>query len=359
MPEQELRPIYENVSVEELNNILDATPDMEEKLLLAQFYIMCYGAKGKPSCTPAQLVNAAKEKILQATVDAKQAFYKKHGYGPAPASYQGVNPGEIEVSQGPVFLKDPMTYMANMAKIVSISELPEDAPEDAILLKKNAAKVCDLIYNPNAIGEYQGMQKKNRADGLIAGIAKRQPGRNDANPDEILERHKGGFWERWRNKTSPEFIRFRETLKNVQDPKSEEYGNIDALERDAKAYLQHKIPGYNPDEFPTKAQIEALSGTGKGRAQLCLDVLLSAREQRNLEKSDEIYRDNYIEHSLVDLTPEEVENQYKQEMEEEANQEKEFAEEVGNDVEEEEPKVEEDNENEIENEPVEEKENAL
>ena len=334
MPEQEeVRRVYENVSIEGLNAALDENPDIEQKLLLAQFYILSYGAKGQPSCSLAQLINAAKEKLLQASVDAKYAFYNEHGYAPAATSFKGVDPGRAESSEGPVFLKDPVTYMANMAKVMAISPVPEGAPDEFVLLKNNCAKLVDQIYNPNTIQEYQSMQKNNRVQGLISGVAKLQPGRDNASVAEILDRHKGGWWERWRKKTSPEFIRFRDT----------------------KAYLQHKIPGYDPDQLPTQDQIDALSGTGKGRAQLCLDVLKVLREQRNLANSDEIYHENGIEHNLIDLTPAELEEQYMKEMAEEAEENKEFENEVENDLEENEPEpVEEDKEK--DNEPVVEKE---
>ena len=336
MPEQELnRPIYKNVSVQELNRLLDEVPDLEEKLALAQFYLLCYGINGTPSCTPAQLVNAAKEKILQGTVDAKMAFYKQHGYAPEPTSFRGVDPGKIEDTQGTLFLKNPMLYMANMAKIIAIIDDDPDVPNSVFDLKANANTMADRLFNKKAMEEYASLQPKNRVEGFMAGLAKKQPGRDNASLEEMLERHKGGFWERWRNKTSQEFVQLRETLREFNDPESTVHGDLDALERDTKAYLTHKIPGYDPDQLPTQAQINSLSGTAKARAQFCLDILKTVREQRNLATSEEIYQNNPIESVLVELSPEELHLKYQRELDEAAREQKKFAEDLENEVEDE------------------------
>ena len=341
MPEVEKRPIYKNVSIEELNRILDETKDLEERLNLAIYYVSCYDLDGKANCSVAQLVNAAKENILKAVVDEKIKFKQENGYYPLSTSFSPVDPTKATFEMGSFFLKNPMMYVANSLKMISMAPVDMDTPADLLTLRSNANTLCDVVFSEKALKEYAEIDKMNRPNGLIAGVSQKQLGRKNGSAKDILEPHKGGFFERWRKKTSPEYLKFKDTFENYNNPESECFGDLDALERDTKAYLVHKIPGYDPDTMPTQEQINRLSGTGKGRAQLCFNVLKTVYEQKNLQNCEEVYKSMETENPIVDLMPEEFAKMYQEEVLDEENEvekevennpQKEFAEKLNEDI---------------------------
>ena len=317
MPGQDRHPVYKNVSIEELNRLIDATNDLEEKLSIGMHYILCYGVKGQTNCSLAELVNVTKEKLLRASTDSKREFTERNGYAASATAFKGIDASTYEESFGPLFMKNPLLFMANTAKLMSISDLPEDADNDMFDMKDNANSLADYLISPKVVKEYNELQKFNRPNDLVRSVAKRELNRENASKSDILEPHKGGFFERWRKKTSPEYLQFKETFENINNPESTYFGDLDALERDTKAYLVHKIPGYDPNKLPTEAQINALSGTGKGRAKLCLNVLKAITEQRQIEMVEKAFIENGISHDMVEKTPEEIHMMYQQELYEE------------------------------------------
>ena len=101
--------------------------------------------------------------------------------------------------------------------------------------------------------------------------------------DEALESHKGGVLERTFGTTSQEFKHFKTALKDFRNPQSVYLGNLNHLEKETRGYLKHVIPGFkDTDPLPTAEQLARLTGTQKGRAELCVNVLKSIKETREI-----------------------------------------------------------------------------
>ncbi len=88
---------------------------------------------------------------------------------------------------------------------------------------------------------------------------------DDLNITNVLAENKGGFWERLFNKTSPQFVSFREALNNYEKEKSPFYHNDELLKQRAAAYLNYK-------GVKSLDDINHLGSTAKQRALLCISA---------------------------------------------------------------------------------------
>lgn len=110
--------------------------------------------------------------------------------------------------------------------------------------------------------------------------------------EHAFNANKAGFWERFLRRTSKEYKNFEKEFeayrKDTQriDGMDSRSPNRAATERSARAYLQHKIPGYDGKDLPTLESINNLKGKSKSRAMLCYNVLKATKESAEFENKD-------------------------------------------------------------------------
>ena len=106
------------------------------------------------------------------------------------------------------------------------------------------------------------------------------PNESDYPLQDARNEIKAGFFEKVFFRTSREFKNF-ERIFNAR-----EKGNAtrDQLDNAAKAYLMHKIPGYDGEGIPTVQQLNALTGKSKDRAMFCIKTLMANEESREYEE---------------------------------------------------------------------------
>ena len=111
-----------------------------------------------------------------------------------------------------------------------------------------------------------------------------------AGVDAAFNRNKAGFFDRLFRRTSRQYKDFEREFKAYQEGSREENSynsngpSRASVERTAKAYLRHKIPGWNGEGLPTMEQINALSGKSKNRAMLCFNVLSATKDSSENEQ---------------------------------------------------------------------------
>jgi hypothetical protein len=96
---------------------------------------------------------------------------------------------------------------------------------------------------------------------------------------DAFEACKPGFFERIFRRTSNEYKNFKAALSSRQNGGA----SRDEVDNAAKAYLMHKIPGWDGKGLPTDEQMEALSGTSYNRAVLCYKTLQASQKSRGYE----------------------------------------------------------------------------
>ena len=90
---------------------------------------------------------------------------------------------------------------------------------------------------------------------------------------------KPGFFERIFRRTSREYKNFKATFTARQNGAA----SRDEVDNAARAYLMHKIPGYDGKGLPTVEQMTALTGTSANRAALCYKTLQASQKSRGYE----------------------------------------------------------------------------
>ena len=102
--------------------------------------------------------------------------------------------------------------------------------------------------------------------------------------DQALDNNRGGVFERVFSTTSKQYSNFKAAFKDFCNPNSVYLGDKNHLEKETKAYLHHVMPSYKTtDDLPTPEQFAQLSGTQKGRAAFCINVLKSIKEAKEVE----------------------------------------------------------------------------
>ena len=127
----------------------------------------------------------------------------------------------------------------------------------------------------------------NRANDMV-NIEKRYIGENGV--DDAFNRNKAGFFDRIFRRTSRQYKDFEKEFKNyrqgskIEDGLNSRDANRESVERTAKAYLRHKIPGWKGEGLPTLEQINALRGKSRDRAMLCYNTLCATKESAETEQ---------------------------------------------------------------------------
>ncbi len=109
--------------------------------------------------------------------------------------------------------------------------------------------------------------------------------RDNLTPEFILDKNKGGFFERFFETTSPEFRELRTIYRGFNNKNSKYYGDTALLRTKAKAYLDHK-------GVKNTSDIENLGKTGKGRSLFALTILENTKEEGILFENENFFEDN-------------------------------------------------------------------
>lgn len=217
------------------------------------------------------------------------------------------------------FLADPLKYMAGKIKDEFYVDMihyddprmdPKEKEQHRIDYFISAKRLAFDFTSENFINAYREYEKNAKKNQLFVTALSAKLAINDstnekkrhvkdvlensqkacnmdstATCDDIVRHNKGGIFENLFNTTSKEYKEFVKAYKEFNDENSLKYGNDAELDKAARAYIRHKIPGFQlPNELPKKEDIERFSGTSRGRLEFCLGVLQSIKQrfERNL-----------------------------------------------------------------------------
>lgn len=281
-------------------------------------YLAKYNMQGSTKeCDFFDLVYAAKKAIVNQAVDKNPKF-----------SYQQmVNDYGENLDTVQAFVNNPIEFLQGSFKeYADIQEedieIDPDKKEFNSRLKENARNLSKTLETQEK--RYREYEAKAKAKDLEYSILSKLPG-NAKDLDDVFEKNKGGFLERTFNTTSQDYKNFTTAFKEYRNPDNVHFADDRHVEIEAIKYLQHVIPAYRDDsELPTKAQLEALTGTKKGRADFCVSVIEAIRERREKEDAIEgvmenIKNDAGIDESLIEddqsLFQEQIKNDLKESAE--------------------------------------------
>lgn len=286
MPFDLEHPYFENVSIADFDAKFSLIENTEDKYTFLKTYILSHGMDGQPSCSLGQLVAHAKEKFAESLMKDRSDYKKEHNEEMHPGNLYPYNKAVKDEKEQKAFLADPITVLRAYAKQGEKSFTDDfgegNDPKKMKSLRNNCKRLFRDLYILRS--NYNTYEKTERISRVYNSIGLKQIlNQENMTPDEIMSRHKGGFFERLFKTTSEEYRNLEGAMNAFENPDSPAYGDLDNLEISATMYLRHKFPNLKDNELPTQDQINSLSGTSKGRAQLCMDIINTVRERREQE----------------------------------------------------------------------------
>ena len=288
---------YENISKNDFDQKFDSFETLNEKFEFLNNYLLSYGIDEVDDREETNVVNLldnpaedfihhAREKFLAASLKEKEKYNENNV---KPLNDEIVNPNEkadSEVQKAMQhFISKPAQYVSFAARAraqeIENGEIPELANDKNY--KKNLKYVGREFYSINKI--FNANENKRHVKDVLANSLKACNMPENATANDVISHNKGGFFENMFNTTSKEYKAFVEAYKAFNDENNPNYGNDEELEKATRAYLKHKIPGFNlPNQMPEKEEIERFSGTSRGRVELCAGVLqaIQQRRERNI-----------------------------------------------------------------------------
>ena len=239
-----------------------------------------------------EVIFAAKKNIAETILHSQTENKKKHTSEEICSTYKGMSPSETNTLMS-VFLLSPATCVKNMLeeKLEEKDELDpsvkltDEERQYQLQLKEEKRRKCERAINLlkgkeigfSAYETTRGniMNDKLNLEGYLQDFFK-----GSQNPiEDAFEVCKPGFFERVFRRTSNEYKNFKATFAARQNGAA----SRDEVDNAARAYLMHKIPGYDGKGLPTDEQMEALTGTSANRAALCYKTLQASQKSRGYE----------------------------------------------------------------------------
>ena len=239
-----------------------------------------------------EVIFAAKKNIAETILHSQTENKKNHTNEEICSTYKGMSASETNTLMS-VFLLSPATCVKNMLEekleekdeLDPSVELTDEEREYQQQLKEEKRRKCERAINLlkgkeigfSAYETTRGgiMNDKLNLEGYLQDSFKGSP-----NPiREAFEECKPGFFERIFRRTSNEYKNFKETFAARQNGAA----SRDEVDNAARAYLMHKIPGYDGKGLPTVEQMQTLTGTSANRAALCYKTLQASQKSRGYE----------------------------------------------------------------------------
>lgn len=240
-----------------------------------------------------EVIFAAKKNIAETILHSQSEHGQKHTIREICPRVDGIEPRAMN-GMISIFLLSPESYVKNAVEaeiqgdneeLDTSVELTEEEKAYQAQLKEekreqykrafNFLKGKETSYSAYETTRGDILNDKLNLEGYLKDSFEDSPNRIRA----AFNACKPGFFERIFRRTSNEYKNFKETFAARQNGAA----SRDDVDNAARAYLMHKIPGYNGKGLPTVEQMEALTGTSANRAALCYKTLQASQKSRGYE----------------------------------------------------------------------------
>lgn len=293
----------EDVQFEEYYKSLLWENDLDKKLDFIAKNVLSYGFDNKNAdCTLEEMIAISKFQFLE-TSSEKRLTYKiandEDGNFKLPNDL--INPygtNKEYLNKEKEFIKNPVTVLKEYAIAEADKEIDNNNLEQ-IFWKKHCEEMIKKLRNIEKT--YNNDEKKINPKITTLLINRTRYSGEAKTYEAILDKNKGGFFERLFRTTSNEYNNFKNTFKAYNDKNNKLYGNKEALRTAALAYIKHKFPNLKDDEEPDYNIADNLKGTSLNRTMLCLTVLEKLKYQEEIEKLNETFNNPTIENEQKDF----------------------------------------------------------
>lgn len=307
MPIKKFEIIYDDVDLRQFYKNIQWENNIDEKLDFIANQILSYGFNNKnANCTLEELIYFSKLQFIDSINDVRTTYRNSiidenpnvklpddllNPYN-AVENYKKLERG---------FIKNPIKVLKQYATNEANKEIDENNQEQV-----NWRNHCrEMINRLDDISHtYKASETRIQPKYTTFLISERHFQGETGSPQDILNKTKGGFFERLFRTTSQEYKNFDHAFKEYNDLNSSNYGNKDYLKNAAIAYMRYKLPNFDNDKIPTFNDIYGLTGTSYERMALCISVVEQLENQESLENMDNKISnlDNDISNKIKDQT---------------------------------------------------------
>jgi len=286
MPLKEYDINYNNVDFNEYYKNLLWEKNMDEKLDFIAKEVLSYGFNDKKAdCTLEEMIAISKFQFLETSSEYRLIYKiteedKNENFKLADDLINPNNTNEEYKNKEKSFVKNPVKVIKEYAIAEVNKEIDENNPED-VKWKNHCQKMVDTLTNMEATYNEAEKEIQPKIVTFLVGRARYNGEVKTCN--DILNKNKGGFFERFFRTTSNEYKNFKNAFKAYNDKKSPNYGNKEALRSAAMSYIRHKVPSLKDNEEPDSSIYDNLEGTALNRTALCLSVLDNLKYQEKIE----------------------------------------------------------------------------
>ena len=285
--EAELKKL-QYVSMADFCNRIDEIKDINDKLAFATEYLLSF--KENVDCSLTEAIDIARMKIADGIAEyykmkekAERAIISKEAFPEDDIKEVDLKPyGNVENNNNLYFF---MAKPANYLQLVGSQRLNKLEDKDTVFgdeLKKE--KVYQNTVNTlNKFHIDLNFTEKQRNYLHIDARLEAKFGSTQRLEDAFMAT-KPSFFAKLFRTTSNEAKNLDVAYMGFKDQNSPLYGQKDALENAANAYLQHIYPGFKPG-YPLVDDhlINQLSGTQKTRVIFCKAILESLRSEEKMK----------------------------------------------------------------------------
>ena len=286
MPLKEYDINYNNVEFKEYYKNLLWEKNIDEKMDYIAKEVLSYEFNNKKAdCTLEEMIAISKFQFLE-TSSEQRLIYKitkedeNNNFKLADDLINPNNTNEEYKKKEKEFVKNPVKVIKEYAIAEANKEIDENNPED-VKWKNHCKEMIDTLTNMEST--YNEAEKEIQPKIITFLVGRARYNGETKTCNDILERNKGGFFERFFRTTSNEYKNFKNAFKEYNDKNSPNFGNKEALKSAAMAYIRHKVPSLKENEEPDSNIFDNLEGTSLNRTMLCLSVLDQIKYQEKIE----------------------------------------------------------------------------
>ena len=318
--------IYKNISMDDFKEKFDSIKGLDNKLEFISNYVLSYEYdKQKEDFELHDLVLLAKDKFLDEVIKEQNNYEatnnKKISKDIIDPKNQNNSKNETKYK---LFLTNPMAYLGTRANAMAYDENFKIDENEEVNKKWHLTCLKNLVKIQTFMDNFDAYEKSKKPDRIRMNIANKLYNNKNLSSKDILDKNKGGFFERLFRRTSSRYIAFKNAFDDFNNKDSVYFGNKEHLEEEATYYLKHKFPSFRGNnDLPKEEDIERLSGTSKKRALFALNVIKSINEERRKEEiTNKIEESGFYEDFVKDNKQQEnFQNLIKKEIEGVSNDE--------------------------------------
>ena len=218
-----------------------------------------------------ELINVAKQKLIETALEKNEKNEELFPDDPNSESQKACN----------YFLNynssTPYTYSQ------TLNDHPVYSDTDSRALSYLSENQATISYQLEQNEERFKQIQKDFTTNYLRRLNVNELGNAKTNTRGLLNKTKGGIFERLFRRTSPQFKNFQQKLENFENTNVPEDIRKDQLREAAKAYLRYKLPNFKGFNTVKPEDLNGLSTTSKNRVNQCLDVLKSMKEQEKID----------------------------------------------------------------------------